>query len=180
MTELAGLDGCGCKGRAEQSTKPGHLARERQRSNVTRRASRPDGFGIDDQVAAIRVRFSRGAPLASGDDTVGIRSAIPSSRPAAQHIAHGSRARPRICRSECRRPPPHLTAARVGSPRQRRQRTPPAGRSPLFSLCLEDKLRIGIGHAETGRRTRSPDQLMPQLIAVEGQSDFQIRHRDLH
>jgi hypothetical protein len=58
MTELAGLDGCGCKGRAEQSTKPGHLARARQRSNVTRRAARPDGFGIDDQVAAIRAEAS--------------------------------------------------------------------------------------------------------------------------
>src|SRR5438093_13404502 len=49
----------------------------------------------------------------------------------------------------------------------------------LRSLCLDHDLRVRLGHPQAGRGLRAPDQLVPELVAVECETGVEVRNGDL-
>src|SRR5438876_10898917 len=49
----------------------------------------------------------------------------------------------------------------------------------LRALRLDDDLGVGLRHPQTGCGLRAPDQLVPELVAVECETGVEVRNRNL-
>src|SRR5439155_12712773 len=52
-------------------------------------------------------------------------------------------------------------------------------RLELRALRLDDNLGVGLRHPQTGCGLRAPDQLVPELVAVERETGVEVRNGNL-